>query len=442
MAALDDGAHRRHAVRVGHDDVGLVVDDEQRVGCVDDVLVDRDTVEVLLEDGAQVGVLAAQPVALALDGLLVEQHLVVPLEEVVEVVPLLDHVTVLARGGGLQVDGRGLQRLAQVGGVGGRLLLLLDGGLVEGQHLLALRLELTGELGEAQDALGLLELGLQRLERRLRVDDELLQPPALALAELVHARLELLEVARDGVLLLAQRAVALVALALVGGELGLPVRQRVLQPLQLAHLHLDRLGALLVLDGEVLEVLRALLGGGHVVGVRRVEVPLELLDEPLEREAQHVVLLRVLALDLLAVRVELLPRLALLLVELGLHERHDVEHLLLVLGVPRQNLARLRAKLLDELLQIPLELKLDAPDLGIVQVDQPVDHEQVRAQRHLVLLLRVLEVPVEHLDDGVLAVDFPLVVLRDDLDLLAEILHLDEPHQLAPLVEDLEPVDA
>ena len=38
-----------------------------------------------------------------------------------------------------------------------------------------------------------------------------------------------------------------------------------------------------------------------------------------------------------------------------------------------------------------------APDLGVVQVDQPVDHEQVRAQRHLVLLLRVLEVPVEHL---------------------------------------------
>ena len=37
-----------------------------------------------------------------------------------------------------------------------------------------------------------------------------------------------------------------------------------------------------------------------------------------------------------------------------------------------------------------------------------------------------------YLDDGVLAVDFPLVVLRDDLDLLAEILHLDEPHQLAP----------
>jgi len=62
VAALDDGAHRRHAVRVGHDDVGLVVDDEQRVGRVDDVLVDRDAVEVLLEDGAQGGVLAAQPV--------------------------------------------------------------------------------------------------------------------------------------------------------------------------------------------------------------------------------------------------------------------------------------------------------------------------------------------------------------------------------------------
>ena len=41
-----------------------------------------------------------------------------------------------------------------------------------------------------------------------------------------------------------------------------------------------------------------------------------------------------------------------------------------------------------------------APDLGVVQVDQPVDHEQVRAQRHLVLLLRILEIPVEHLVSG------------------------------------------
>ena len=108
--------------------------------------------------------------------------------------------------------------------------------------------------------------------------------------------------------------------------------------------------------------------------------------------------------------------------------------------VHREDLARLGAKLVHQLLQVLLELELDARQLGVVQVDQPVDDEQVRAQRHLVLLLRVLEVAVEHLDDRILAVDLALVVLRDDLDLLAQVLHLDQTHQLAPLVEDLQPV--
>lgn len=52
-----------------------------------------------------------------------------------------------------------------------------------------------------------------------------------------------LEVSRDGILLPLQTLVALLALVSVGGDLGLPVSGRVVQPLQAPHLGLDRLGA-------------------------------------------------------------------------------------------------------------------------------------------------------------------------------------------------------
>ena len=70
MRALNDALRRRAlAVRVRHDDVCLMVHDEQRVGIVDDVLVDRDAVEVLLEDGTQVAVLVSKAITLALDAI-------------------------------------------------------------------------------------------------------------------------------------------------------------------------------------------------------------------------------------------------------------------------------------------------------------------------------------------------------------------------------------
>ena len=81
---------------------------------------------------------------------------------------------------------------------------------------------------------------------------------------------------------------------------------RVLQPLQPSHLRLNRARRRLVLDGQTLEVLRALFGRRHVVRVRRVEVALQLFDEALERETEDIVLLRILILDLLAIRFELL----------------------------------------------------------------------------------------------------------------------------------------
>ena len=41
----------------------------------------------------------------------------------------------------------------------------------------------------------------------------------------------------------------------------------------------------------------------------------------------------------------------------------------------------------------------------------------MRPDRHLVLLLCLIDVAVEHLKNGILPVDVSLVVLRDDLDL-------------------------
>ena len=65
-------------VRSGHGDVRLVIDDEQRVGIVDDVFVDRDPIEILLQNGAQIAIFVAQPLLLAFNGHHIEQHLVVP----------------------------------------------------------------------------------------------------------------------------------------------------------------------------------------------------------------------------------------------------------------------------------------------------------------------------------------------------------------------------
>mmetsp|Transcript_17759 Transcript_17759/g.45920 ORF Transcript_17759/g.45920 Transcript_17759/m.45920 type:complete len:311 (-) Transcript_17759:4-936(-) len=217
---------------------------------------------------------------------------------------------------------------------------------------------------------------------------------------------------------------------------------RVLKALQPAHLRVDRLGRLLVAERQVLELLSARLGVGHVVGVRCVEVLLDSLDHALERVAQHVVVLSVAVLDLLALSVGLLPRVFLRLVVLALHQRHDLEQLLLVRRVRADNLSALISKLRRQLGEILLELELELLGTLRMQLEQPIHSLQMRAQRHLILLLGLLEIAVEHLDDCILAIDLALVILRDDLDLLAQVLDLHQTHELAPLVHDLQPVHA
>ncbi len=73
---IGDSAHQ-HCTPVPRPHLQPVVDHQQRVDwVVEHVVVDGDAVQVLLEDGAQVGVLALQPRLLLVDGGLVQQGLV------------------------------------------------------------------------------------------------------------------------------------------------------------------------------------------------------------------------------------------------------------------------------------------------------------------------------------------------------------------------------
>lgn len=74
--------------------------------------------------------------------------------------------------------------------------------------------------------------------------------------------------ARHDLLLVAQRPVALLPLAAIGGDLGAPVLQRLLQPHQLAHLPLDLERGLGVVLGERSEGVGAVLRGLQVGTVR------------------------------------------------------------------------------------------------------------------------------------------------------------------------------
>mmetsp|Transcript_14746 Transcript_14746/g.41522 ORF Transcript_14746/g.41522 Transcript_14746/m.41522 type:complete len:228 (+) Transcript_14746:64-747(+) len=142
-----------------------LVDDDKRVGwVVDDVLVDRHAVEVLLEDGPQVAVLLVQAVPLLLNCHDIDVHLVVPLEEAVDVVPLLYNLSTLIHSigahGRLLRGGRGIQSVRALNAAlthlsrfgGGFHIRIVDGAwLLERHHLLLLCLHLAAQLRKLED---------------------------------------------------------------------------------------------------------------------------------------------------------------------------------------------------------------------------------------------------------------------------------------------------
>jgi len=90
---------------------------------------------------------------------------------------------------------------------------------------------------------------------------------------------------------------------------------------------------------------------------------------------------------------------------------------------------------------VSLELLVEPTQSRVLQGDELVNVNQVVAEGHLVLLLRLVEVAVDHLKDGILGVDLSVVILLVDLHLLLELLGLGDPHDLTPVGEDLHAVE-
>ncbi len=61
-----------------------------------------------------------------------------------------------------------------------------------------------------------------------------------------------------------------------------------------------------------------------------------------------------------------------------------------------------------------------------MNVDEAVNISQVLPQGNLVLLLSLVNVPVKHLQHGVLAVHVALVALGDDFNLFADLFQLQQ----------------
>lgn len=90
---------------------------------------------------------------------------------------------------------------------------------------------------------------------------------------------------------------------------------------------------------------------------------------------------------------------------------------------------------------ISLELLMQASQSRVLQGDELVNMNQVVAKGHLVLLLGLVEVAIDHLQYGILGIDLSIVILLIDLHLLLELLGLGDPHDLTPVGEDLHPVE-
>jgi len=91
--------------------------------------------------------------------------------------------------------------------------------------------------------------------------------------------------------------------------------------------------------------------------------------------------------------------------------------------------------------EVTLELLMEAPKARLLQCDQFIDMNKVVPQRHLVLLLGLVEVAVDHLKDCILRIDLSVVVLLVNLHLLLQLFCLGNTHDLTPVCENLHAVE-
>jgi hypothetical protein len=186
----------------------LVVDHKKWVAVVDDIVVDRDTIEVLLEEVLEEGVFLLESGFLLLDGQLVKEHFV---EAFVELVQVLEFA--------VGVPFKSLDPVDPNLRIAADILV----GVVEWQNLFFLSLKLSAELGSLEDFLAQLFVAVKGFDAIERTEGQLTKVLLLVLPLARHFRLQIVVVVADAHAFLHELLVADVALVSALLLLDLPV---------------------------------------------------------------------------------------------------------------------------------------------------------------------------------------------------------------------------
>mmetsp|Transcript_1888 Transcript_1888/g.2483 ORF Transcript_1888/g.2483 Transcript_1888/m.2483 type:complete len:244 (+) Transcript_1888:852-1583(+) len=231
------------------------------------------------------------------------------------------------------------------------------------------------------------------------------------------------------VLLLPQQCVPFHALFSTCLYFLLPVRKVGLHPLDLPLLRIDILGPDDVPSLEVLESFVSSIGVLNVICVSIVELLFQVFNFVLKIDTQFIDSFQICVSDSFSLSFVCLFRVCYSFRLLSFHGGDDAFHLFGFSRVSSHNHVSLRVELKFQSLQVSLELVFKSSCLAQVKLIKLVHLLHVVSLASLKLLLSIVQVSCQHLDDGILPVHFPLVILCQDLDLFSKLVHFVSPHK-------------
>merc|ERR1740130_539938 len=351
-------------------EVDLVVDNEEGVVGVEDVVVDGDTIEVLLEKVLEEEVLFLEGSLLLLNGQLVEVDFVVTFVEVVQLLELI--VGSLIHANDLLNSDLSFDHTVGV-------------RLVERQDLLLLSLEFTAKFSGLKDLLSKRLVVTEGLHALKGVAGQCTQMLLLLLTLLSHGALELLVMLVNVHLLLGEHLVSLSELAVVLLGLHLPVHFLVTVTVNSAVKMADLGGQVFVELKLLLVTLGDLLGIGGELVVMDLELFVKLLNLANEDELHTFKLLNVSVFGLFTEGFEVLGH----LLELGvLFVSDSLDHLTELLSLELMsplNVFALPVVLVFDDHDVAFEFDMETLQTALLEGDEVVDVDQMVSEGHLVL---------------------------------------------------------
>lgn len=204
--------------------------------------------------------------------------------------------------------------------------------------------------------------------------------------------------------------------------------------------HLDLLSRRLAILEELLVVVGALVRVSDVLGKMNFKLVVQMLDFLYQIVLDRLQILVVLVFGFFALRVMYVLHFFELGGLLFLDALDHFAQFPRLLQMVALDVGPLPIVLVLDDFDVSVKFFLEAAESRVLKVDQVVDVDKVVAEGHLVLLLGFVEVAIQHLQDGVFGIDFAVVVLLVNLDVLLQLLGLGKAQHFAVPVEDLHPV--